>query len=69
MINAIELSGLQLRGGLLTPSGLGASGTREVFLEAVLSEQKVEGSVGTSQIKEDKGMIPSEAPACVKART
>lgn len=69
VINAIALSRLQLRGRLLTPSGREASGTREVFLEVVLAKLKVEGSVGISQIKEDKGMIQSEAPACVKART
>lgn len=66
VINAIELSSLQLRGQLLTRE---VSGTREVFLEDVLAKLKVEGSVGISQTKEDKGMIQSEAPACVKART
>lgn len=66
---AIQLSRLQLRGRLLTPSGCEASGTGEVFLEDVLAKLKVEGSVGISQIKEDNGMIQSEAPACVKART
>lgn len=34
---ATELSSLQLRGRLLTPSGREASGTRDVFLEDVLS--------------------------------